>query len=177
MMPTIRECGGCTRCCEGWLYSTIQSYPMYPGRKCHFMKPGGCGIYDTRPEDPCKKYVCAWRTEAAIPEWMKPSEANVIFTWKYSEEIKEPYLDVVECGEKLSVEVLSWIIHFHLRHNANISYRIDRGHNYIGTIKFMKWMEKYAAQKLFPFWKDESEVPPQLEPPDNPVEPETGDTL
>lgn len=111
---------------------------MYRGRKCFFMKKNGCSIYENRPENPCKNYLCAWMTdEDKIPEWLKPSEANVICTWRHISEINEKYLEITECDSKMSVEVLSWIVHFHIESNHNILYHIDGGRNYLGSNKFI----------------------------------------
>lgn len=155
-----RKCDGCTRCCEGWLHATIETYPMYPGRKCQFHRKGGCSIYDRRPADPCRGYTCAWLTEEMIPEWMKPSESNVIMTWHLAKDINQMYLEVVECGTPLSAEVLNWIVHFHLRNNANVVYRLNGGSNHIGTKAFMQWAERVRMPlPLFPLWNHEVAAP------------------
>lgn len=68
------------------------------------------------------------------------------------------YLEVVECGTPLSAEVLNWIVHFHLRNNANVVYRLNGGSNHIGTKAFMQWAERVRMPlPLFPLWKLEEE--------------------
>jgi Fe-S-cluster containining protein len=88
---------------------------MYRGRKCFFVNKNGCSIYSDRPENPCKTYLCAWLTDDKLPEWLKPSESNVICTWRYIAQIDEKYLEIIECDQKMSVEILSWIIHFYVQ--------------------------------------------------------------
>jgi hypothetical protein len=161
-----RKCDGCTRCCEGWLHATItgptgEAYPMYPGRKCQFHRKGSCSIYDRRPADPCRGYTCAWLTEEIIPEWMKPSESNVILTWHKVKEIDQMYLEVVECGTPLTAEVLNWLIHLYLRNKVNVVYRLSGGTNHIGTREFMQWAERVRVTlPIFPFWKHEEPAAP-----------------
>lgn len=142
-----RQCDGCTACCEGWLTADIYGFKMYPGRKCHFVKTGGCSIYERRPKEICVTYLCAWRTDSRIPEWMKPSEAKTISTWRYVEEIEEHYLHVIEAGEKLRVEVLSWLMAFHRDTKFNIAFQINGITHYYGTDKFLQWMSTGTLQK------------------------------
>ncbi len=55
-----RVCGTCTACCDGWVAGTIYGHEMKPGTPCHFRGEGCCTIYDKRPLDPCRKFVCGW---------------------------------------------------------------------------------------------------------------------
>ena len=54
----MRECGECTACCEGWLPD--ESLDMYAGKACAHCRSEGCAIYETRPEEPCRTFKCAW---------------------------------------------------------------------------------------------------------------------
>ena len=41
-----RECGTCTKCCEGWNVFNIQGKSIKPGKPCSFVEEGkGCTIY------------------------------------------------------------------------------------------------------------------------------------
>ena len=82
-----RECGPCTACCEGWAEGEIRGHRMHPGQPCHFLKPPAersaaaspCRIYDERPESPCRRFVCGWRTPgSAFPEHFRPDLTGVI---------------------------------------------------------------------------------------------------
>ena len=74
-----RSCGSCTRCCDGWLQGEIRCHPMYPGRRCHFVAEGGCGIYDERPQSPCRSFVCGWmQPGSALPQDWRSDRVGVI---------------------------------------------------------------------------------------------------
>jgi len=54
-----RQCGTCTACCDGWVKGTILGHEMKPGQPCHFRGEGCCTIYERRPVDPCRNFICA----------------------------------------------------------------------------------------------------------------------
>ena len=59
----LRQCGTCTKCCEGHLVGTINGKEMYPGKPCYLLQIGkGCSDYENRPEEPCKAFNCQWIT-------------------------------------------------------------------------------------------------------------------
>ena len=72
-----RECGSCTKCCEGWNVFNIQGRSVKPGTPCYFLA-NGCSIYEHRPAYPCKEYNCEWMNQNKIPDEFKPSECGVI---------------------------------------------------------------------------------------------------
>jgi hypothetical protein len=73
----VRECGECTACCEGWVADA--SLEMWAGKPCAHCTSGGCAIYETRPEDPCRTFKCAWlEDEEAFPEEMRPDKSGAI---------------------------------------------------------------------------------------------------
>ena len=75
----VRRCGGCTACCEGWLLSTVVA--MEPGKPCRHNRAEGCAIYDTRPENPCRTFSCAWLSDdLSYPEFMRPDHSKVILS-------------------------------------------------------------------------------------------------
>lgn len=52
---------------------------MYPGKPCHYCTSDGCGIYESRPQNPCIDFQCAWlKEEDKIPENLKPIECGAI---------------------------------------------------------------------------------------------------
>ncbi len=130
-----RECGTCTKCCEGWLHGNAYGKPFWRGRPCHYLSAGKCSIYGNHPEDPCKTFKCQWLTNNDIPGWMKPDDINAIFTSRTKDGLD--YLEITEAGEKLHVEVLSWAIMYALQHNINLQYAIDGGTNRIGSSAFL----------------------------------------
>lgn len=141
-----RSCGDCTKCCEGYLSGSANGKTFYNGKPCHFLSIGkGCTIYAKRPKDPCQAYKCAWLIDDTLPEWFKPNEINAIVDYREIEGIK--YLNVVEAGETLRSNVLSWLIVYALSNNINIYWNVAGGSNWIGSTDFLKAMERRNKPK------------------------------
>jgi hypothetical protein len=52
---------------------------MYAGKACAHCRPEGCAIYETRPEEPCRAFKCAWLLdEEAFPADMRPDRCGAI---------------------------------------------------------------------------------------------------
>lgn len=138
-----RECGTCTKCCEGWLVGEALGHKFYLGKPCHFIAIGkGCTIYAKRPKDPCVSYKCGWLSNADIPEWMKPNEINAILDFCEIEKIQ--YLKVIEAGERLDSRVLTWIIQYVISNNLNLYWTVDGGANWIGTPNFTDAIQRLS---------------------------------
>lgn len=130
----MRECDGCTACCDGWLKGQSYGHHFQPGRPCHFKCETGCSIYDKRPETPCQNYNCEWLTNYEIPEWMKPNIAKVIITkrpWTGGE-----YLEVSEMGEKIDSTILNWFFMYHCVSNIPVRIQVCGGWNNYGSLEF-----------------------------------------
>ncbi len=133
--PT-RECGTCTRCCEGYMFGEVYGNQFYNGRPCHYVSPGkGCTIHEERP-DMCRGFKCGWLIDSRIPEWMKPELTNAMPFFTSVNGI--PYLSLMEVGAKLDSKVLSWVLLFALENNYNFVYQVDGGLNVIGTKDFVE---------------------------------------
>lgn len=130
-----RSCGACNKCCEGWLYGEVQSHQFRPGCACHFLTEGKCSIYQTRPDNPCKSYNCEWLIDENIPGWMKPSNVNALFSKRNIEGIE--YYSLIEAGETLRSDVLSWVFIYCLNKQLNLEYQIKGGKAYIGSSEFL----------------------------------------
>ena len=82
---SVRSCGGCMKCCEGWLAGPVRregvvDHVLMRGSPCPHATSGRCAIYDSRPEDPCKSFVCGWLMPASpLPESYRPDKLGVIF--------------------------------------------------------------------------------------------------
>ena len=76
-----------------------------------------------------------------MPAWLKPNKSNVILRMKYLDNIK--YLEIIEAGEKLSAEVLSWALSLIVKKEIeNIKYQISGGWCYFGTEEFYNAIRK-----------------------------------
>ena len=125
MKSQKRSCGTCTVCCEGWLVINVESVKSYPGNPCKYVLSGkGCGIYESRPCDPCRNFYCSWvaDTEGKFPEWMKPKKSNAIVM-----QDKLPWnskmLDlVVPVGPEIPHKTLTWLMEFARKHGRPFIY-------------------------------------------------------
>lgn len=142
-----RECGTCTKCCEGWLAGEALGHNFYPGKPCHFIAIGkGCSVYAKRPKDPCIEFKCEWLSNDEIAEWLKPSEINAILIKKKVKDIE--YLSLIEAGFNLDSKVLSWIIQYVLKHQYNFYWQVSGGANYFGTQEFIDAIANQGQQIL-----------------------------
>ena len=72
-----RSCQDCTACCEGWLSS--KTIDMSPGKPCRHCESGGCAIYETRPQNPCRSFECEWvRAGSELAEELRPDRCGAI---------------------------------------------------------------------------------------------------
>jgi hypothetical protein len=119
-----RECGSCTACCDGWLKIEIRGHQVRPGIKCPFSTANGCDIYQDRPEDPCRKFVCGWLAHRSpLPEWMRPDRSKVIlltasFSWRGI-----PVDAAVPAGENPEQAALAWLTEFYALRKKLLVYK------------------------------------------------------
>lgn len=112
---------------------------MYFGRPCHFLKIGeGCTIYQDRPQEPCRRYECAWIVDIEIPDFMKPEVSNCILDYRVHNGVK--YLRLVESDKPYSAEVLSWCIEFAKSKSLNFEWTVNGKSYWIGDAEFFKSM-------------------------------------
>lgn len=136
-----RECGDCTKCCEGYLTGEAKGKSFYQGKPCHFVAIGkGCTIYKDRPKNPCESYKCLWLVDEQLPEWFKPNEINAILDIRHIDNI--PFINVLEAGETLRSDVLSWLIANTINKGWNLRWEIGKGSHWIGSQEFLDAMEK-----------------------------------
>lgn len=137
----MRECGSCTKCCDGFLSGEVNGHKFHGGVPCFYSTKKGCAIYKDRPHDPCKTFSCQWLINEDIPFWMKPDEVNAIIV-KSELASGTEYIKIVEAGEKLRIEVFNWVIRYCLSRSYNIAYKISGDWHYIGTHAFITEFEK-----------------------------------
>lgn len=137
-IPVIpaRECGTCTKCCEGTVHGQVFGEPFYKGRPCSFcLINQGCSVYEQRPDDPCRTFKCSWLVDDSIPEWMKPNLSNAIITIKSTKSFDFPVL--IPSSDGYSVDVVSWFILWGLpRYGHVVWYNKEGSRYYLGTPEF-----------------------------------------
>jgi hypothetical protein len=107
--PASRQCQPCTACCDGWLTAKIGDASVRPGHPCPHSTANGCGIYSSRPENPCRTFNCGWiRKDSPLPDWMRPSECGaIIFLW--FEWRGQKVINAVPVGTKIPERTLEWL--------------------------------------------------------------------
>ncbi len=134
-----RECGTCTKCCEGWLKGNIKGHEMYPGKPCFFVEIGkGCKDYENRPKEPCKSFECGWITIDEMPEEFKPSMSGVIMS-RY-ENNGNPYIRINKAPNNPTEQYLSWAVVHAVSNKYNLLWAVDDKSWWIGNDKFLKQM-------------------------------------
>lgn len=106
--PSVRKCGPCTVCCNGWLRIKVRRATISPGKPCPHSGCKGCDIYEFRPEV-CVKFKCAWlKDPRSIPIWMRPDKAKVIvryITWG----TEVPVLAAIPVGTKIPKKAIKFL--------------------------------------------------------------------
>ena len=121
----IRRCGPCTACCDGWIKINVRGHEVRPGKPCPFSSGHHCTIYATRPQDPCRGFICGWLARnSPLPDWMRPDKAHLIllpgnFDWR------GVAVDVaVPVGERPRAKALEWLKAYVERTGRLLLYRM-----------------------------------------------------
>jgi hypothetical protein len=142
----MRECGECTKCCEGSLILNVRGRSVNRSNPCHFLstlnKCGGCTIYEDRPKV-CSDFQCDWLINPDIPEWMKPSLVDTIIINQDQADVH--YYEVVETNGKIDSVVLNWILLFAIRNKYNIKYTVNGNANVFGSAEFINYVSKKSV--------------------------------
>ena len=118
-----RQCHPCTGCCDGWVKISITDYVTMPGKPCPHSTPNGCGDYENRPVDPCRKFICGWVVEdSPLPDWMKPNDAGVIVIFDKFRFSGVPVDLAVPTGKKIPHRSLDWLKRFALQYGRPLVY-------------------------------------------------------
>jgi hypothetical protein len=138
---SARECGTCTKCCEGYLSGNIRGYEMFKGKPCFFVKIGkGCIDYENRPKNPCKNFTCGWKIIDEMPENFKPEISGVIFTWRSTEKLNINYLKLHQAPDNPTPQILTWAFLFVLKNSINFLWEVDEKSYYFGSEDFCNEM-------------------------------------
>lgn len=140
-----RECGSCTKCCEGWLSGVVDGEYFYPGKECKFCIAGsGCSSYESRPVDPCQTFTCAWILDESIEDDRKPEFSDAIVSVNNVNNIR--FAELTPAGERFNVDTLSWFILWGLNKHGNVAWQDAQGAVFhLGSAEFSNLMN--AARK------------------------------
>jgi hypothetical protein len=145
-----RHCGTCTVCCGGWLVGTIFGHEMKPGQPCHFRGEGCCSIYERRPVNPCRTFICGWlQEESPFPNEFKPDRLGVLIVpirWRE----KAAYI-LRFAGRDPDEALLQWMREFSVRTGCPFYYE-QRGERFgFGPREFqLEMLEK--VERGEPLW-------------------------
>jgi hypothetical protein len=150
--PEFRDCGECTKCCEGYLYADLKFSnrdPIQLGPEpCPILNIGfGCGDYENRPQSPCRGFQCEWTRQPQVyPESMRPDRINTIFSLQDVEGVQ--YLRVTEAGSTLDAETLSFAIKLTLMNRYNIYWEVNGKAHWFGNKDFVQIMNREKDKNL-----------------------------
>ena len=103
-----RKCGVCVTCCGGWVAGNMLGHEVKPGSPCPFVCETGCSVYERRPTNPCKNFVCGWLLpESPFPEDFRPDKVGVIIVriaWR-----ARPAYILVSAGRDPEEPMLEWM--------------------------------------------------------------------
>lgn len=104
-----RACDGCIACCEGWLSARIDGVRIRPGTPCIHCTDSGCGIYERRPQEPCRQFICGWLQEdSPLPRHMRPDRCGVIVVLG-REWMGESVIMAFPTGPGIPEDALEWL--------------------------------------------------------------------
>lgn len=119
-LMSSRECGACTVCCEGWMSSKVIDFS--PGNPCKHCTAAGCGIYATRPVDPCRTFKCAWLQDGSpMPDHLRPDKSLAIVQlnrkWKGRD-----IISATPVGATIPQETLDWLMAYAREQNRPLLF-------------------------------------------------------
>ena len=98
----VKNCNGCTLCCEGLLAIDSNGIKASLNKPCVNLSCNvGCNIYSNKPADPCGSFQCLWLTDSdhMLTE-MKPSKTKVIIQERLVRGWHLPVLAAVVANKK-----------------------------------------------------------------------------
>lgn len=132
-----KNCGTCTKCCEGTLKLIVHGEKVSNGKPCPLLNiNSGCSDYENRPAMPCKTYRCVWLKNNNIPEHFKPNNVNFI--------IHRLWIKTYECytlipaGKEIKESDIKDIKNWFEENNLNFFYLHEGNHYVSGDDDFLK---------------------------------------
>ena len=96
---------------------------MKPGTPCFFRGEGCCTIYERRPQEPCRNFICGWLKEGnPFPEEFRPDRLGVMVLpvkWRGN----EAYI-LRSAGRDPDEALLAWMREMSLRTKRPFFYEV-----------------------------------------------------
>ena len=118
---------------------------MRPGVACFFKGDGCCTIYERRPQEPCRNFVCGWlQPESPFPDDFRPDRVGVMvipIKWRGI-----PAYILRSAGRDPDEAMLEWMRAFSLRTQRPFFYE-QGGERYgFGPPEFQGEMSERVAR-------------------------------
>jgi hypothetical protein len=123
------------------------------GKPCLFSVDHRCAIYRSRPQDPCRQFICGWLARnSPLPEWMRPDKSDLIllaanFSWRGL-----PVDVAVAVGEKPRAKALDWLKQFATARHRLLLYQSFEEWHAFGPRAFQAEMQDRISRGEQP-WK------------------------
>lgn len=109
------------------------------GHPCPHGSARGCDVYEQRPDDPCRKFICSWRVEQSpLPDWMRPDQCGAIvllsFAWQ-----GETVISAIPAGQAIPEKTLEWLKAYAVENNRPMLIHertMDEDGNFSGLRRF-----------------------------------------
>jgi hypothetical protein len=126
---------------------TVRGHAVGLGKPCPFLGDGGCEIYEQRPIDPCRNFICGWLVHGShLPDWMRPDRANVIvlggnFKWReFSVDVA-----ITTAGRRPNDDAVIWLRQYGKANRRPLLYQVATDWYAFGPRKFQLEMAQRIA--------------------------------
>jgi len=116
----------------------IRGHRVAAGHPCPYSTASGCSIYEERPEDPCRNFICSWLVEGSpLPDWMRPDQCGAIvllsMPWH-----GDHVVSAIPVGKSIPQKTLEWLKAYASKHRRPLIFyeRIVEGDGYSGLKRF-----------------------------------------
>ena len=137
-----KECGTCTKCCDGTVAGVIKGHKMFPGKPCFFLGDNGCNDYKNRPIFPCRMYQCLWLSDESVPDFVKPENSKAILDIEEFENVK--YLRINKGAEKYNESLIEYAKDYANKNNLTLIWTDNNNvQNFIGDKGLVDKIQKH----------------------------------
>lgn len=119
-----KQCGSCSKCCEGFLSESVFGNIFGKGKPCVFvdLTNKNCTIHEIAPKNPCGNYKCMWLKYEDVPLWMKPNVAPIIVSAETYN--GRDFLFLNTFHKEYSAKYLSYVIRYADKNDLPLIYEI-----------------------------------------------------